>query len=165
LSKTGNESLIISDLIAKPNVNTITSMWSTEVTRTTTASKEKIWYLWSDVQNWKTWDKDVESAELFGAFKQGTKGVMKPSEGPRATFSITECTRLKSFTNTSALPLCRIDFIHVMNETEGRLEVKHQVVMTGILTFLFSKIIGRKIEAGLPYAVDSLVKTAETEAS
>lgn len=140
-------------------------MWNTEVTRTTSASKEKIWDLWSDVQNWKTWDKDVESAELFGAFRQGTKGVMKPSEGPRATFRITECTQLKSFTNTSLLPLCRMDFIHTIKEIGGRVEIKHKVVMTGALTFLFSRIIGKKLEEGLPHAVDSLIKKAETGAS
>ena len=136
-------------------------MWTTEITRKTTATKEQIWELWADVPNWSVWDKEVETSELFGTFKKGTKGVLKPAGGPKTKFEMTECTNFKSFTDRSFLPFCKMDFIHSITEIKGGIEITHKVVMTGFLTFLFSKVIGSKIEVGLPVAVEELIKIAE----
>jgi hypothetical protein len=54
-----------------------------------------------------------------------------------------------------------MDFIHSMTETQSGIEINHKIVMTGFMTFLFSKVIGRKIEAGLPKAVEGLIEVAE----
>ena len=88
---------------------------------------------------------------------------MKPVEGPKTKFVITECTCLKSFTGRSFLPLCKMDVVHVMNETKGKIEIMHQVVITGFMTFLFSKVIGSKIKVGLPLAVENLIEIAEKD--
>jgi hypothetical protein len=137
-------------------------MWTTETICKTTANREQIWKLWSDVQNWNVWDKDVEFSELFGNFETGTKGIMKPIGGPKTRFVMTECENLQSFTDRSLLPLCKMDFIHKMTETKNGLEITHKVVMTGFLNFLFSKIMGKNIAKGLPLAVKKLVELAET---
>ena len=136
-------------------------MWTTEVTRKTTATREQIWKLWTDVANWSSWDKEVETAELFGEFKTGTKGILKPAGGPKTSFIMTECTDFISFSDRSFLPLCKMDFIHKMQETKDGVEVTHKIVMTGLMTFLFSKVIGSKIEIGLPVAVEKLIEIAE----
>ncbi|MDR1594343.1 MAG: hypothetical protein LBS43_07670 [Prevotellaceae bacterium] len=138
-------------------------MWTIEVTRKTIATKEQIWKLWTDVSNWKVWDKDVESSELFGEFRTGSKGVLKSVGGPETKFVLIESEPLKSFTNRSFPPLCTVDFIHKMKETEDAVEITHKVVMTGFLTFLFSRIIGKNIEKGLPVTVEKLVELAENK--
>jgi hypothetical protein len=74
---------------------------------------------------------------------------------------MTESTKLKSFTDRSYLPLCKMDFIHTMTETKDGLEITHKIVMTGFMTFLFSKVIGSKIKVGLPIAVEKLIELAE----
>jgi hypothetical protein len=137
-------------------------MWTTEVTRKTKAKKEKIWELWADVPHWKVWDSEVENSELFGQFIPGTKGTLKPSGGLKTKFIITECTKFKSFSDRSFLPFCKLDFYHSMQETPDGLLVKHKVVMSGLLSFLFSKLIGRNMSRGLPLAVENLIKIAET---
>lgn len=53
-------------------------MWTIKVSRKTTAKKEIIWKIWEDVPNWNIWDSEVETAELFGQFQKGTKGILKP---------------------------------------------------------------------------------------
>lgn len=140
-------------------------MWITEVRRNTTATKEQIWELWADVSNWNVWDKEVETSELFGPFEVGTKGILKPAGGPKTKFEMTECTKYKSFTDRSFLPLCKMDFIHSLSETQNGLEITHKVLMTGFMTFLFSKIIGGKIKIGLPDAVEKLIELAENPKS
>lgn len=136
-------------------------MWTTEASCKTTATKEQIWKLWTDVTNWNVWDAEVETSELFGQFQTGTKGILKPTGGPKTKFVKTECTKFKSFTDRSFLPLCKMDFIHTMRETKEGLEITHKVVMTGFMTFLFSKVIGSKIKVGLPIAVEKLISLAE----
>ncbi len=136
-------------------------MWTTEVNRKTKATKEQIWKFWSDVPNWNIWDSEVESSQLFGPFQTGTRGVLKPAGGPKTKFEMTECTKFKSFTDRSFLPFCTMDFIHSMNETKDGLEITHKVVMTGFMTFLFSKVIGSKVKVGLPVAVEKLIELAE----
>ncbi len=111
--------------------------------------------------NWNVWDKEVETSELFGQFLTGTKGVLKPAGGPKTKFEMTECTYLQSFTDRSFLPLCNMDFIHTMTDTKEGLLITHKVVMTGFMTFLFSKIIGSKVKVGLPLAVKKLIELAE----
>jgi len=136
-------------------------MWTTEVSLTTTAKKEIIWKLWSDVPNWKVWDAEVETSELFGQFQTGTKGILKSTGGPKIKFEMIECTQFKSFTDRSFLPLCKMDFIHIMTETKEGLIITHKIVMKGFMTFLFSIVIGSKIKIGLPVAVKKLIELAE----
>ena len=137
------------------------NMWTAEVNRKTTATKEQIWKLWTDVPNWNIWDKDVETSELFGDFRKGSKGVLKPVNGPKTKFVMTECEQLNSFTDRTFLPLCKMDFVHTATETADGLEITHKVVMTGLTTFIFSKLVGKNIEKGLSKAVEKLIKIAE----
>lgn len=136
-------------------------MWTTEVTLSTTASKEQIWKLWSEVKSWQQWDKEIEYADLFGDFKAGTKGVLKPLGEPKTDFIVLHTEFLTSFSDRTYLPLCKMDFIHQIKEEAGELKVTHRVEMTGLLSFLFAKIIGKNIAKGLPSAVANLVALAE----
>lgn len=136
-------------------------MWTTEISRSSTATREQIWQLWTDVCGWAKWDRDVSHAELFGPFRTGTKGVIKPPSGPKAHFVLTACTPLSSFTSRTELPWCQMDFEHTISEADHGIIIRHRVVMTGPLTILFSRLIGRQIKQGLPLTVDTLVRLAE----
>jgi hypothetical protein len=43
-----------------------------------------------------------------------------------------------------------MDFIHIITESQEGIEITHKVVMTGLMTFLFSKVIGSKVTISLP---------------
>lgn len=136
-------------------------MWTIEVSRKTKANKEIMWKIFEDVPNWNIQDSEVETAELFGQFQKVTKGILKPKDAPKTKFIIIEFRKLKSFTNRSFLPFCKIDFMHSITEQKEGLVITHKVVMTGFMTFLFSKVIGNKIKGGLPIAVERLIVLAE----
>lgn len=138
-------------------------MWTTRVTRKTTATKEQLWELWSDVSNWNTWDHEIEYSEISGEFKVGTKGVLKPAGGPKTKFVITVCNPLQEFSDRSFLPLSTMDFVHTIREIPDGLEVSHEVRINGPLTFLFSRVIGKKIESSLPQVVEKLIYVAESK--
>ena len=54
-----------------------------------------------------------------------------------------------------------MDFIHEMNEKNGELFITHGIEIKGILTFLFSKVIGKKLIRELPKAMKNLSEMAE----
>ena len=135
--------------------------WVIEINRQTTAKKEQVWKLWADVANWNTWDSTVESSKLHGDFSIGAKGVVKPVGGPKYKFEIIDCKPLKTFTNRSYLPLCKADFILILDETQDGLLITYRVEMTGLLTFFFSKIIGQIMAKGLPKGIEDLVANVE----
>lgn len=135
----------------------------TEVTKQSKSSKEAIWKLWSDVDNWNKWDGDVLSSAIQGQFVTGSKGILKPKGGPKTKFKITKAIENRCFTNRSILPLCVIDFIHEMHDVDGGIEVSHRIEMNGFLSNFFSKIMGKNIAKGLSSAVDNLINMAENE--
>jgi hypothetical protein len=136
-------------------------MWKIEISRQTTAKKEQIWNLWADVANWNSWDSTVTKSELYGDFNVGTKGMVKLAVGPKSNFVITDCKPFDTFTNRSFLPLCKVDFTLTLVETQNGTLVAYSQKMTGLLTFLFSKMFGKKMEQGLSTGIDDLVRNAE----
>lgn len=136
-------------------------MWSKEVSIRTNASKEQIWKLWSDVSNWKSWDDQVTESSIDGKFIKGTKGKLVPKEGPNSTFQLIEVTELKSFTSRAKLPLGKMDFVHLIDESNGELIITHRIEISGLLTFLFSRLIGEKLIKEIPEAMDNLDKLAK----
>jgi len=136
-------------------------MWTIEISRLTTATKEQIWNLWADVAHWNSWDSTVKCSELYGDFSVGTKGVVKLAIGPKSNFVITVCEPFDSFTNRSFLPLCKVDFTVTLIETQNGLLVTYRQVMTGFLTFFFSSIFGKKMAKGISKGLEDLVAYAE----
>lgn len=135
-------------------------MWTKKVTIKTNASREQIWSLWSNVEEWNKWD-DVEFSKINGKFEIGTYGILKPVKGPKSKFKLISVNKFNGFTARSILPLTKMDFIHEMNEKNGELFVTHGVEIKGLLTFLFSKVIGEKLIQELPKAMENLSKMAE----
>ena len=131
-------------------------MWKKEITIETKATKEQIWKLWSDVENWNKWDNEVQTSELNGKFEKGAKGVLKPNNGPKSKFILESAKYPFEFTTKSSLPLAKMYFTHKISENNGKTEITHGVEISGITTFIFSKVIGKKIVAELPKAMDKL---------
>jgi Polyketide cyclase / dehydrase and lipid transport len=150
---------ILVSMVTKRNVMS----WMTEASTETTASPEAVWSLWEDVEGWPKWDDDVLKAQLHGPFETGSKGTLKPKGGPGTSFTMTEVVPFRSFTDQSKLPLATIDFHHVLHTDGSSTKIEHRVVMTGPLTFVFRRLIGSKIQRGLPGAVTKLARLAEAQ--
>ena len=135
-------------------------MWTKSVTLKTNATRAQLWKLWTDVENWNKWDKEVAFSILHGEFKTGTTGILKPKKGPKSKFKLIAVSELNAFTSRSFLPFTKMDFFHEINEKDGELFITHGVKITGLLTFLFSRVIGEKIIQELPKSMENLSKMA-----
>jgi hypothetical protein len=87
--------------------------------------------------------------------------LLKPRSGPKARIWVTEVTQDRSFTAESALPLCRMHFDHMLDETGGVTTATHALRFTGPLAFLFRRLIGTGIHRTLPTTLKGLKAAAE----
>src|SRR5262245_2413581 len=116
----------------------------------TTASCEAIWKLWSDVENWKTWDHAIEYSSINGPFATGATGVLKPKGGPLVHTTLTEVVPMSHFVDEAKLFLARIRVVHSLKQSGGKTSVTHHIEMQGPLAFFFAFVIGRDMKKNLP---------------
>lgn len=132
-----------------------------EHTVETKAPKAAIWALWEDVATWNTWDHGIEYSSIDGPFQEGTKGVLKPKDGPLVHTTLGRIEPMKLFVDEAKLPLTKLLFTHSMEEVEGKTRVTHRIEMKGLLAPLFAFLIGRDMKKNLPQEMMSMIKKAE----
>lgn len=136
-------------------------MWTRQATTVCRATPEAVFALWA-VDRWTAWDPEVEWARLDGPFEAGTRGELKPRGGPRTRFTLLEVDQARGFADRSHLPLTSLDFRHLVEPLgDGTVRITHTVTFSGPLAFLFSRLLGPKLERGLPGAVAALGRLAE----
>ena len=62
-------------------------------------NKEEIWQLWSDVNNWQQWDKEVEYCRMEKPFIEGSQFILKPVGGPKVKIILSEVVPNEKFTD------------------------------------------------------------------
>lgn len=128
------------------------------------ASPRTVFARYADVPRWNEWDSDISSAAIAGKFKAGTKGVLTPAKGPKATFILSEVTADQSFTSKTRLPLCTMLFEHKLISANESTRAIHRVSFTGPLSPVWKRIIGTQIKRGLPDALRGLKEICESKA-
>jgi hypothetical protein len=135
-------------------------MWSGQHSLVSFASTEAVWALWSNVPGWKHWDKTVEASSLQGGFAVGSTILIKPVGGPSLASTIVQCQPLQGFTNEAKLPFGRIVFAHELREAADEVTITHRVSITGLLTPLYARLIGKPTLAQLPAILEQLGELA-----
>ena len=125
------------------------------------ASPEKIFAIYSDVENWKSWDSEVISSSLDGSFKAGSIGSLKPKSGPKSKILIETVIPNISFCVSSKLPLCLMRFGHDLEKKGDYTLVTHSIHFSGPLSFLFKRLIGNQISKTLAHSLNGLKQKAE----
>lgn len=136
-------------------------MWTFEHTETTSAAPSQVWARYAEPATWPEWDHQTASVTVQGPVVVGTRGRLKPVNGPATPFTFTEVTPEVSFTDVSRLPLSRLSFAHRIEPTATGSRFTHCVTITGPLSPLFARVIGKRIAAGMPTAMRALARLAE----
>lgn len=123
-------------------------------------TKEQIWHLFSDVNNWHTWDKSIEFAQLEGKFEKGNHFTFQPKGGPKLKLQIVEALKNQNFTDLTTFPLAKMYGEHLFEETPEGLKMTTTMKVEGILGFLWRKIVAQKIVDGLPNDMQIQIEAA-----
>jgi uncharacterized protein YndB with AHSA1/START domain len=122
---------------------------------------DKIFEIYADVSNWKTWDPDTKESSIDGPFQTGSKGKLTPPKGMTVPMNFISVVPNTSFTVESKIPFFRMVFEHELNAIAAETEVVHRVTFSGALSFLLGPIVGNPLRTGLPITLASLKRLAE----
>lgn len=126
-------------------------MWEksyTTITKRVTAAQ--MWRLFADVDHWHEWDEGIDYAKLVGEFSKGSHFFMKIKKGPKVKIELIETEKNRSFTDLTRFPLARMTGEHRFEETKDGLKITTTMRVTGLLGFLWRKLVAQGIVDGLP---------------
>ena len=123
-------------------------------------TKEQMWKLFADVNNWYTWDEGIEFAKMEGEFEKGNFFTLRPKGGPNVKVELLETVENKSFLDVTKFPLAKMFDNHTFEETPQGLKITNTISVTGVLGFLWRKIVAQKIVDSLPNDMQTQIKAA-----
>ena len=136
-------------------------MWTRSHSIVTKAvTKEQMWKLFADVNTWHTWDEGIEFARLEGKFEKGNHFTLKPKGGPKLKVELLETVVNKSFLDVTKFPLAKMYDNHTFEETADGLKITNTISVTGILSFLWIRLVAQNIVNALPVDIQRQVEAA-----
>jgi hypothetical protein len=123
-------------------------------------TKEQMWKLFADVNNWQVWKNSIAFSKLEGKFEKGNHFMFQPKGGPKLKIGILEAIENKQFTDLTKFPLAKMYGDHTFEETPIGLKITTTMTVKGILGFLWVKIVAQKIVDGLPMDMQEQIKVA-----
>jgi hypothetical protein len=127
---------------------------------TKAATKEQLWKLFADVNQWHTWDEGIEYAKLDGKFEKGNHFILRPKGGPNVKVELLETVENKMFLDVTKFPLAKMYDEHLFEETSEGLKITNTITVKGILGFLWVQLVAKKIADALPTDMQHQIKTA-----
>src|SRR3954468_22907413 len=107
-------------------------MWSRTHSRTVWGVKpEQVWRVWTDINQWHTWQPDIEQAHLDGAFAAGRTFVLKPKGGPKVNIEIIAAEPGRRFTDLTRFPGARMYGDHEFVARGDELEIRTTMSIEG----------------------------------
>ncbi len=125
-------------------------------------TKEQLWKLFSNVNQWHTWDSGIEYAKMEGKFEKGNRFILKPKGGPKVNIALVEAIENKTFTDYTKFPLAKMYGKHDFTETPDGLKITTTMTVKGPLGFLWRKIVAQGIADAMPVEMLAQVKHAKT---
>ena len=123
-------------------------------------SAQQIWKVWTDINNWHTWDLDIEWAKIEGPFENGNFFYLKPKGGPKVKITLENIEHQKTFSDLARFPLAKMYSIHKMTPINGGFELIHTVRVEGLLSALWWQLVGKNVAAGMEEQTKKLVERA-----
>lgn len=150
-----------------------------EHTLTAEVDPSVVWERWTNPELWATDDPGVTKAKLNGPLAKGALGWVQPTKGPRTAFRIVEVNRQKlRFATERKLLLATLRLEHEMtrppadadasgDEAESDAvvdpnawQITHRITISGPLTPLWERLVGRGMRADLPFVIANVAAVA-----
>ena len=133
-------------------------MWSKSFSKVYQGvTKEAIWLAWMDVNNWPSWDCELEYCKLDGALEQGKIFLLKAKGGPEVKIEVTQLISQEQFTDRCRFFGASMIDDHQLEETEEGIRITNTISVKGILSFLWVKLVASNVAKSVPAQTDALV--------
>lgn len=132
-----------------------------QTTQQTKATPEAIFKLWADINNWADYDHGIEWAKLTDSFTTGGHYTLKPKGGPKVKATILVVELNKRFVDVSHLIGAKLKFDHSITQQAGVNTVTVVMTISGPLSRLWVKILGKNQQADLEQSTANLIAKAE----
>lgn len=136
-------------------------MWSkSHSVVTKEATKEQMWKLFAEVNNWHKWDTGIDYAKMEGKFEKGNHFELKPKGGPSVQIHLVETIENRKFVDFTKFPLAKMYGEHTFEETANGLKITTTMKVEGLLSFLWVKLVAKNIADGLEKEMPEQIKYA-----
>ena len=137
--------------------------WEFEHSIVTKARKETIWALYSRVESWPLWDHGIEDVSLEGAFREGTRGKIKPEGQGLLSYRITLADSEKGFSDETVIDDlgATIEFDHTFSDLpDGGVLLTNHVTVRCPDKEGTEREIGEGISSGVPKTMENITMMA-----
>lgn len=121
---------------------------------------ESIWQVWTDINNWHTWNPGIEYCKLDQPFAVGSFFLLKPVGVAAVKLQLVEVEEKRKFTDCTFLFGAKMYGMHELKAEDNGLNLTTTMTIIGPLEFLWRKLLGEKIAAKVPVQTDALVAIA-----
>lgn len=134
------------------------------VSRVTAASPETVWRLWSDPNNWNTWNTGIQEAKVSGALANGVKGTMTTTRSSTHEVTFHDVVPGRGFSLSMAgPPLTTITFGCSIEPNDSGSTLEQHVSFSGPLGGLFGAMMGGEMVKHFVPVLDDLARAAENQ--
>ena len=126
----------------------------------TTASREKIWNIWTTPSTWRKWDYELEYVKL-DKFKVGAVGKMKSRRAKEFTFILEKAGKY-DMTIAVKLPLATLHINRRVLPKKDGCRFMHETSFEGPMGAAYGIIFGRRFRRELPLVMKRVKKLAES---
>jgi hypothetical protein len=136
-------------------------MWAkTHSIVTTEVTKEQLWSLFTDINNWHVWNNEIEFAKIEGKFETGNYYLIQPKNGRLVKVQLLEVVENKQCLELGKFPLANMYYHHILEETPSGLKITSTIAMKGLLSLLWVQLVVRKIANTMAAHVQKQIKVA-----
>ena len=138
-------------------------MWTRTYNKTFQGLKRQdIWRIWTDINNWPTWHRDLDYCKLEGKFEVGNHFFLKPKGVKPVKILLTEINEGYSFTDCTSFFGAKMYDTHSMEDTVEGLKLTNKLVVTGPLKWLWIKLVAQNVADTISEETEKLVKLARS---
>ncbi|MDO8953937.1 MAG: polyketide cyclase [Gammaproteobacteria bacterium] len=125
-------------------------------------SKEAIWQIWTDVNNWAAWHDDLDYCKMEGSFEVENYFMLKPKGMGPFKITLTEVIPGKKFTDCTQFFGAKMYDTHELKETPEGLRLISTMKVTGPLQYLWVMLVAKNVFNDTEAQNDALVKCARS---
>lgn len=124
------------------------------------ATKEQMWKLFTDINNWHVWNNEIEFAKLEGKFEAGNHYLIQPKNGRTVKVKLIKVIENEHCLELGEFPLAKMYYDHIIEETPNGLKITSTITMNGLLSFLWVQLVVKKIAATMGSHVQEQIRVA-----